>query len=234
MVDWDGVIRAAALTLALSVAACGGTPVVQRADQAPVAKPEPAVWVMSNGWHSEIILRRADIPPERIPETATYPEAQYFAFGWGDALYYPARTPGLEMAIRAIATPTPAVMHLTAIPSTPESYYLKAEVLRLPIAQPGLKSLVRYIHDSFRRGAGGRALKTAPGLYRHSSFYPATGRFHLFNTCNTWTARGLMGAGLPIGISRAIQAEAVMRELRPIAAGETPRDNPELRPYYFR
>ncbi|MBT7757534.1 MAG: DUF2459 domain-containing protein, partial [Rhodospirillaceae bacterium] len=162
-----------------------------------------------------------------------YPEAQYFAFGWGDARYYPARSPGLELAIKAIATPTPAVMHLTAIPTTPARYYLEAEVVHLPISTPGLKALVQYIHDSFQRGEDKQASKTGPGLYRHSGFYPATGRFHLFNTCNTWTARGLMQAGLPVGLSRAIQAEAVMRELRPIAAGETPQDSPELRPHYF-
>tara|TARA_B100002003_G_C14058881_1_gene509801 strand:+ start:58 stop:759 length:702 start_codon:yes stop_codon:yes gene_type:complete len=230
---WRGIFQLTVLLLGLSLAGCGAAPGTPSADKAPGATVESAVWVMSNGWHSEIILRRAHIPPDLIPEIAAYAEADYFAFGWGDALYYPARSPGLELAIKAIATPTPAVMHLTAIPTTPERYYLEAEVLRLPITAPGLKSLVRYIHDSFRRGAGKRALKTGPGLYRHSGFYPATGRFHLFNTCNTWTARGLMRAGLPVGLSRAIQAEALMRQLRPIAAGEAPQDNPELRPYYF-
>ena len=200
----------------------------------PDQSTEPAVWVMSTGWHSDIILRRADIPAALIPETTAYPEGKYFAFGWGDARYYPARSPGLETAIRAIGTPTPAVVHLTAIPSRPESYYLEAEVLRLPITAEGLATLARYIHDSFQRNAGGEASKTGPGLYRHSGFYPATGRFHLFNTCNTWAARGLMQAGLPVGQSRAIQAEALMRELRALAAGVPPRESPELRPYHFR
>lgn len=224
-------MRAAAWLLCLLLAGCGGMPAARGADGAP---PEPAVWVMSNGWHTDIILRRADLPPDRIPEIAAYPDAHYFAFGWGDADYYPTRTPTAEMAIKAIALPTPAVMHLTAIPTTPESYYREAEVLRIPLSAPGLKSLVQYIHDGFKREAGEPAPKTAPGLYRQSGFYPATGRFHLFNTCNTWTAHGLMQAGLPVGQSRTVQAEALMRELRPIAAGRPPWESPELRPYYFR
>ncbi|MBL6953205.1 MAG: DUF2459 domain-containing protein [Alphaproteobacteria bacterium] len=228
---WRGLIQLTVLLLGLSLAGCGGMPATPQTSQ---ATDQPAVWVMSNGWHSDIIVRRADIPPDRIPEITAYPKAQYFAFGWGDALYYPARSPDFEMAIQAIATPTAAVMHLTAFSTTPESYYLKAEVLRLPITAPGLQALIQYIHDGFQRGSNKRALKTGPGLYRDSGFYPATGRFHLFNTCNTWTARGLMRAGLPIGLSRSIQAEALMRELRPIAAGEAPRNSPELRPYYIR
>ena len=31
-------------------------------------------------------------------------------------------------------------------------------------------------------------------------FYAATGRYHLFNTCNQWTGRGLARAGVPVGI----------------------------------
>jgi uncharacterized protein (TIGR02117 family) len=227
---WLGIIRAAALATCLLCAGCNA----QLAETASGDTPEPAVWVMSNGWHSDIILRRSDIPPEEIPEITAYADGQYFAFGWGDADYYPARIPTTEMAIKAIALPTPAVMHLTAIPTTPERYYLEAEVLRLPIAEAGLKSLVQYIRDSFERDNGGPVPKSGPGLYRDSGFYPATGNFHLLNTCNTWTARGLTQAGLAIGQSRTIQAEALMRELRPIAAGQLPWERPELRPYYFR
>jgi uncharacterized protein (TIGR02117 family) len=225
------LLRILAVLLLSSAAACEGT-----APQATTNTPASgrSVWVMSNGWHSEIILYRTDIPPDRIPERAEYPEAQYFAFGWGDARYYPARTPTATMAIRAIAVPTPAVMHMTAITTHPRRYYVEAEVLRLPIDEKGLVALAAYIHDSFERGGGVAAVKTGPGLYRRSGFYHATGSFHLFNTCNTWTSAGLMAAGLPVGQGRAIEAEALMRELRPIAQGEPPQDSPELRPYYFR
>jgi uncharacterized protein (TIGR02117 family) len=230
MADWRKLFRAAALLIGLLLVGCAGTPAAQQAKTVP----GPTIWVMSSGWHSDIILRRADIPPGRIPETTDYAEARYFAFGWGDARYYPARTPTVGIALRAMATPTPAVMHLTAIPTMPESFYLEAEVLRLPVSAAGLQALIRYIHEGFDRGTNAQALKNAPGLYRHSGFYRAIGRFHMLNTCNTWTARGLIQAGLPVGLSRAIQAEALMRELRPIATGEAPEASPELRNYYYR
>ena len=226
-----GILWAAALALLL--VACEGTPSAQRTEGRPGADNSAAVWVMSNGWHTDIILRREDIPPDLIPEIAAYPEGRFFAFGWGDARYYPARSPSVELAIKAIGVPTPAAMHLTAIPTTPEAYYRTAEVLRLPITVRGQHALAQYIHASFARDAGQVATKTSQGLYRHSGFYPATGRFHLFNTCNTWAARGLMQAGLEVGHSRTIQAEALMRELRAIATGIAPWDSPELRPYYL-
>ncbi|MFN6942859.1 MAG: DUF2459 domain-containing protein, partial [Parvibaculum sp.] len=47
---------------------------------------------------------------------------------------------------------------------------------------------------------------------------PATGRFSLTNTCNTWTARGLERAGVNVN-SRGVQrAEDLMKQLRPLAA----------------
>ncbi len=52
-----------------------------------------------------------------------------------------------------------------------------------------LERLIAQIDNSFDRPEGGRGETVARGLYQDSWFYPAHGRFHLFNTCNTWTAR---------------------------------------------
>jgi hypothetical protein len=33
------------------------------------------IWVVSNGWHSGIVLARADVPESVIPEIADFPQA---------------------------------------------------------------------------------------------------------------------------------------------------------------
>ena len=61
---------------------------------------------------------------------------------------------------------------------------------------------------------GGRGETVARGLYQDSWFYPAHGRFHLLNTCNTWTARMLTAAGVGVSPSGVNTAEDLMRRLR--------------------
>ncbi|MDX1423384.1 MAG: hypothetical protein R3322_09610, partial [Kiloniellales bacterium] len=39
-----------------------------------------------------------------------------------------------------------------------------------------------------------------------------------FNTCNTWTARGLQAAGWPVRAAGVVTAEELMTQVRPLAA----------------
>lgn len=174
------------------------------------------VYVSSNGWHTGIVIAADDIPADKIPEAADFPGAAFLEFGWGDADFYPKPDAGVFAAIGA-AFPGPAVMHVAALTARPSIYFSDTEEIRLELEEPEFATLVSYLHESFAR-EGDRAEPVAPGLYASSRFYPATGRFSLTNTCNTWTARGLERAGVNVN-SRGVQrAEDLMKQLRPLAA----------------
>jgi len=172
------------------------------------------VHVVSNGWHSGIVLARADLPAGAIPEAEDFPTAPYLEFGWGDAEYFPARNPTFGMALSAALTPSPAVVHLVGLPGPPRQVFPTAETIDVALPQAGFRRLVDYLDATFARGGARRAAAAAPGLYPYSRFYPATGEFHLFNTCNTWTARGLAAAGLPVKAAGTLRAEELMAQLR--------------------
>jgi len=172
------------------------------------------IYVVSNGWHTGIALAREELPPGRVPEVADFPESPYFEFGWGDREYYPTPQPSLAMALDAAMLPSPAVMHLVGLHWPPQQSFPKAEVLAVVLSAAQLDHMTAAIAASFDRPAGGRAAAVAPGLYANSRFYPAHGRFHLFNTCNSWSARILAEAGLPLSGSRVIRAEDLMSRLR--------------------
>jgi len=213
----------AALLGALSLAACQtaapppspaaspGT-AVPDSDQADAG--EVVIHVTSNGWHSEIVVARANVPAGAIPETADFAEASYLSFGWGDAAYYPAPEATLGMTLRAALWPTPAVVHLAGLRAPPQEAYPKNETLQLRLSAAGFQAVLTYIDASFERGGRPRARPSAPGLYSFSRFYPATGKFHLFNTCNTWTAKALKTAGVPVDIATSNRAEELMSQLR--------------------
>ena len=115
------------------------------------------------------------------------------------------------MALRAAFLPTDAVMHIIPLRRTPVERYPSAEIVRLSFNETGFARLVRYLGASFDRNKENTAL---PGLYQDSRFYPATGRFHLGNTCNSWTARGLALAGVKLDVSSSASAEGLMDQLR--------------------
>ncbi len=175
------------------------------------------IYVTSNGWHTAIVVARQSLPPGAIPEAGDFAEARFLSFGWGDAEFFPAPRPTIGMTLRAALQPSPALVHLAGLRSHPREIFPAAEVVELALPRPGFGALLRYLDASFERGGKARAAPAAPGLYRFSRFYPATGEFHLFNTCNTWTARGLAAAGLAVEVSGTQRAEALMTQVRRLA-----------------
>ena len=203
----DQVVRFAVwIVIGLCLHGCSPDRVEDRA-----GKPG-SVFVTSNGWHSGIVVARRDLSDAEIPEIADFPQARYLEFGWGDAEFYPAERTDLIMTLRAGLIPTSAVMHVVPRHHAPTSTNAGIEVLALAV--PDMGRLTAFLADSFdRKDAAG----PKPGLYPESRFYPATGRFHLANTCNSWTARGLRAAGLEIDETDAARAEDLMTQLRPLS-----------------
>jgi uncharacterized protein (TIGR02117 family) len=201
-------------------AACQSAPAVVPvpAESAPKAEPgvdrrdeiRVPIHVVSNGWHTGIVVARAALPVGAVPEATDFPDAPYLEFGWGDAEYYPAPSPTLGMA----------VVHLVGLPAHPRDVFPTAEVVELRLSPAGFQRLVDYLDDTFARGDAERAQASAPGLYRFSLFYPAKGEFHLFNTCNTWTARALEAAGWPVQVSGTLRAEDLMAQIRGVGTGK--------------
>jgi uncharacterized protein (TIGR02117 family) len=180
------------------------------------------VWVVSNGWHSGVALARADVRERVIPEIADFPHARFFEFGWGDAEFYPAQEAGALLALRA-AFPGPAVLHLAGLPDHPARIWPQVTILSFAVNAAALNRLLDFLRNSFHRAGAGRAAVTARGIYPFSLFYPATGRFHVFNNCNTWTAQALTAMGLGASLSGVNTADDLISRIRPFAAPQDAR-----------
>ena len=187
----------------------------------PPVKDSPhahRVYVTGNGWHTAIIVSAAALVAERaLPETADFPNASFLEFGWGDRTFYPAEEPTLGVALTAALIPTPAVMHIAELQAPPAGDSSELDVISLELTKSGFRSLVRAIAEEFERPDEGRAEPVSRGLYSHSHFYHARGKFHLFNTCNTWTARMLHEGGVDVSPSGIVTAHGLMSRLREIS-----------------
>jgi uncharacterized protein (TIGR02117 family) len=210
------------LLVALSLAACTGAPLASESPRSAAQwQGRYKVLLVSNGWHTGVVLAGADVLAETIPEVADFPNAAWVEFGWGDREYYPAESPGITMAFSALFQPTPAIMHVTGYTAEPSERYPQADIVTLGLSNGAIARLLSFIAGSFERLEGGglmaRVQASGPGLYRDSLFYPARGSFSLSNTCNTWAAKALAAAGVPVQPHDVSTAADLMREAQ--AAG---------------
>jgi uncharacterized protein (TIGR02117 family) len=206
------------LALALAGAGCG----------VPAARPAPdpaehRVWVVHHGHHSGIVVRAADVASHAWPARRDFPDAEFLEIGWGDRAYYMAQSPGIWLGLRALLTPTPAVLHVAAFNGPPERTFVAAGIVEVALTSSGFAALVSAVRESHERVAvvDGNATRQdwpAPlgrGLYGSSRFYASRDRFHLFRTCNVWTAGVLAAAGVPLRPTGALTADSLFAQLRP-------------------
>jgi uncharacterized protein (TIGR02117 family) len=200
--------------LVVAVAGLGGGCAAAVPELFPPALGEQTkpVWLVQHGWHTRVVVRRADVDPAVWPESGEQAGGAYLEVGWGDAAFYPADEPGVAMALNAVLRPTPAVLHVGTFDQPPPVSFAGQRVVRVDLSTRGFERLTGFVHGSYTRDGQGRPVETGPGRYPRSRFYQATGRYHLFNTSNTWTARALREAGAPVTPVWAITAGGVMRQ----------------------
>ncbi len=213
------------MVLAIGCSACAA-PI----EKAPVAEKSAAhktIWLVSHGWHAGIVFARTDIPDGIWPAPVGFSDAQYLEVGWGDSDYY--RTPDAHEGIilKAALLPTDSVLHIVGFNGAVADYFPYSEIIRMELSSTGFERLIRMIAASFSRDEDGRIQPLGRGLYGNSRFYLSRERYHLFNTCNVWTARVLRAAGIPIVPARAIRVESLMSQARRF--GVTVQEAPDQR-----
>ena len=179
------------------------------------------IHVTSNGWHTAIVVPAAAlVATGALPEAEAFSGAPFLEFGWGDRIYYPARKKTLGMTLSAVLVQTPAVMHVAMHQGPPKDDGTRYEMISVGLTEEGFLRLAKALAAEFERPIDGRAEPISRGIYPHSYFYRAHGKFHLFNTCNTWTARMLRVSGVALSPSGIVAADKLMTRLRAALAAE--------------
>jgi uncharacterized protein (TIGR02117 family) len=207
--------RGGALLLSLLVLAAGCVAALPPPAAAPPGEGDVTLWVVDHGWHTAIVVRRDDVDRARWPEVDDLPRAELVEVAWGDREFYMATPATAWMAITAAFGSGASVLHVVALDGPVAKAFPASARVERRVPRAGLDALGRFLSDTYERDAAGRAVRLGPGLYGASAFYAARGRYSLANTCNTWVARALQTAGLPVDPSGVVTAGAVMRQLRP-------------------
>jgi uncharacterized protein (TIGR02117 family) len=203
--------RLAAAILLACVVLCGCSSSAQRAPSD--TERSRFVYVVRRGHHTGLALAVTDWPNRDWPVLASFPQARYLEFGWGDADYYQTPDPTSGMTIAAIFWPTPTVMEVVPWRQDIAAGVADSETVALHVSDAELQAIARSIDASFVQpiSATGKGYDTASGRAR---FYNANGKFHLFRMCNRWTAERLQLAGC------SVRAPLIMTATQSITAAE--------------
>ena len=187
------------------------------------------VHVLDHGYHSGLIVpkqalyRAAEVIAlddasmgQRLRTLAgLFSDADWLEIGWGDAEFYRS-TPtvsdvNLALGVRALFWPTDTVLQVVPGNGQATKAFPRSGILRLGLSPEGFVRLARRLAETIPEpfpDAAGRS------LYGAGAFFPATLRYHLFRTCNHWTAWLLRGAGVPASAVPGTLSTTLMLELR--------------------
>jgi len=178
------------------------------------------VFVVHDTWHAAIVLPKSDIALDSLPELVDFPDAEFIEFSWGDKDYFPDPNAGIFTGIKAAFWSSGAVLHVVGFSADVRSFYRNGELIELRLAANAHARLLDYISDTFSRPQPKGRAPASPGLVAHSRFYPATGKFSLLKTCNTWVAEALKFAGLPVSPGHVMTAGSLATQLSGIEGRE--------------
>ncbi len=163
---------------------------------------EDVIYLSSAQIHTEFILPLTDnlfawkkvIPKEKI---YLINESKYISIGWGDrGFFYHIQTwdkVKLSVLLKALFLKTPSVMHINFLSELPSHMKL----YRISITHHNYQQLLSYIKNSFSLNQDKLPFLDSSFNYYDSDFFlAAKGSYHLFYSCNQWTADGLKAAGL--------------------------------------
>jgi uncharacterized protein (TIGR02117 family) len=171
------------------------------------------VYVVSHAWHTGFVIPSTKVYKSIPALQDRFGRSANIEFGWGDKKFYQAKEITTGLALRAILWPTETVVHAVAVPEDVRDYFGNSQIELLCLNDKELSSLVEFVSNSFSKNRLGEVELLVKGIYGDSQFYKGAGDYHMFNTCNEWTAKGLKSIGMDILPATKLTAESVMNYL---------------------
>ncbi|OXY81415.1 DUF2459 domain-containing protein [Oceanimonas doudoroffii] len=197
------------LLLALLCTGCGAA-----SEWRPAKERGQDLYLVDHGRHVGLVLPAVGLQRHLSELKAAFPAARLIEVGWGDRAFYQHERAGAGLALRALLWPTDTVLHLVPLSQSPAVAFAGLPVLELSVPPAGMERLLGEVAASFARNEAGNLRDVGAGRYGGGRFYASVESYHLLHTCNTWVARRLVAAGLPLRPALAFTAGALMRQAR--------------------
>lgn len=194
-------------------AGCSTTPLALKPANTISCTETREIYVISHGWHTGISFP-AEALNTLLPELkARFPASNYYEIGLGDTGFYQSQEITTGLTLRAMFWSDGSVIHLVGFNEEPQLYFPNSTVKKIKLSRESQDSMLRFIQSSFKQNRDGHIIPEKRGIYGNSQFYTGVGTYHLFNTCNKWTAKALYSAGLDISPMLKLTSSSVMDTL---------------------
>ena len=175
------------------------SPKLQVSEETFTTESSNSIFLIKQRWHTAVVFHKKDIDSTILPEVKYFSDAELIDVGWGDEAFY--QHPGFDwdLAYQALFYPTPSTLRIEGIYISMQQYFDMSEiVVELEITDDHLKKLLRYISNTIWKDKNEKDKVLSTQYLEHVYFFKAKGEYYLFNTCNTWLARGLKQSGFKI------------------------------------
>lgn len=175
--------------------------------KAPVNKSRPnAVQLVSGPIHYDFLIpldaqvraRFQFLEEAGLP--IADPRSRWLVIGWGARSFYTTTGGYQDVTLKAVikgAAGDHSVLRvdvLGALPNLPDLPKVRFDA-------DEYDAFLEALTQSFERDEAQGVLRLPlPGFTQRDAFFAAKGRFHLFQTCNTWVARMIHASGRRFGI----------------------------------
>jgi len=181
---------------------------INRTYQVPPEDDRVRIFIRSSDIHTDFVMPISSsgvdwsetFPVRHFPSPPT--GAKYVSVGWGSRGFYMETPTWADLKIgtllTALFTPSESVLHVEYLwDFTPQPSLEEVQLTR-----EQYRELVAFVQSTIGEtdDSGAAVLATDVSYNDFDRFYLARGRYHMFNTCNQWTGRGLSRAGVPTGI----------------------------------
>lgn len=174
------------------------------------------IYFIKQNWHTAIVFNTQELDSNLFIECKSFKESNMIDIGWGDEEFY--QYPGFDsgLAFKALFYSNPSTLRVEGISLSKEEYFKLSEiVIEIDVFEEQFKSICNYVNKTFYLSDDGKTIILSQRGEGKIIFYKANGSYHIFNTCNTWLAKGLKEAGLDIEYN-VILTEQLFNELAKI------------------
>jgi len=205
----------ALILLSVFVSGCASVP---RTAAIPTSNTKHIIYVVYRHWHTSVVVDAKQLALQS-PLLATQVRGEDFArIGWGDGDYFTGKSKSWGSATKALVASGYSALQLLTYSRDGLKDIPEETIVPLAVTDEGLRHLITYISASIAVDNQGKPIRLpaiAVDNLDIGTFFQATDHYSIFNNCNTWTAKGLQLAGLPL--ASRLTAQGVFEQAREIS-----------------
>lgn len=179
---------------------------------------EITIYVVSQGWHSSLIIPNDCIAESSWPPDYPYNQYDHLSIGWGDTDYYQNKGFNFWYATKAAVWPTASTLHLKAFNQMLNIKPLVDDIISLEITKENYINLCRFLQDQFKIDQENKFIPQGPGLYSNSHFFASNEKYSAFSNSNVWTAKALNEAGFDLNPAIYLTQKSLINKARSLSA----------------